>query len=39
LPFPDDLLNQLGWDIGDTLEWEVLKSGGFTLKKVENEQT
>lgn len=23
LPFPDEMLNELGWEIGDTLHWSV----------------
>ena len=33
MPFPPDLLNQMGWDPGDTLLWEDLHDGSFALKK------
>lgn len=37
--FPDDLLNETGWNEGDTLEWSVNKDGlSYTLKKVSNEK-
>ena len=34
LPFPDELLNELGWGDGDTLEWIDNGDGTLTLKKV-----
>ena len=38
MPFPPDLLSQMGWDFGDTLLWHDNKDGSFTLtKKEENE--
>jgi hypothetical protein len=34
LPLPPELLNELGWDVGDTLEWNVDPKGkSFTLSK------
>ena len=33
LPFPPDLLNQMGWDFGDTLVWLDNRDGTFTIKK------
>ena len=33
MPLPPELLNQMGWDFGDTLVWEDLKDGTFSLKK------
>jgi len=39
LPIPTDLLNQMGWDIGDNLVWSDNFNGTFSLsKKVDNEQ-
>lgn len=36
LPIPDDVCEDLGWNIGDELEFEVDDvTGSFTLKKVE----
>lgn len=32
--FPDELVNQVGWNEGDTLEWIDNEDGTFTLKKV-----
>ena len=36
LPFPNDMLEKLGWVEGDTLEWSVNDNGSFTLTKKEN---
>ena len=33
MPFPPDLLAQVGWDFGDTLIWEDLHDGRWSLKK------
>ena len=38
LPFPPDLLEQLGWSEGDTLTWTVNPGGGIVLsKKAKND--
>jgi bifunctional DNA-binding transcriptional regulator/antitoxin component of YhaV-PrlF toxin-antitoxin module len=34
LPFPDEILEQLGWKEGDTLEWIQNDDNSLTLKKV-----
>jgi len=36
LPFPVDLLNQMGWDIGDTLLWETTDDGYVSVRKKED---
>ena len=33
LEFPSEALNQVGWDEGDTLLWEELPNGSWSLKK------
>ena len=39
LPLPTELLNQMGWDIGDDLVWNDNFNGTFSLsKKVDKEQ-
>lgn len=38
LPFPADLLAQMGWDIGDELAWEEAFNGSFTLKKIDKSE-
>lgn len=37
IEFPPDCLDQVGWDIGDTLLWEELPDGNWSLKKKEND--
>ena len=34
ITFPDDLIDAVGWKIGDTLEWVDNHDGSFTLKKI-----
>ena len=37
MPFPPELLNQMGWDIGDTLIWEEVDQGkAFSLRKKDD---
>jgi formylmethanofuran dehydrogenase subunit D len=33
LPFPPDMLEQLGWREGDTLTWTVKTNGSIILSK------
>ena len=33
LPLPTELLNQMGWDFGDTLIWDDNQDGTFSLSK------
>ncbi len=33
IEFPPDALNQVGWDIGDTLIWEELDHGAWSIRK------
>ncbi len=33
MPLPPDLLNQVGWDFGDTLIWNTDEDGSLTLTK------
>lgn len=35
LPFTDDIIEQVGWKIGDTIDWKDNHDGSFTLTKVE----
>ena len=37
--FTDDLLEELGWDVGDDLDWEVQTDGSITLTKHDKETT
>ena len=36
MPLPTDLLNQVGWDFGDTLIWEDLHNGSWSLRKADS---
>jgi len=33
LEFPEGCIDQMGWDIGDTLIWDDLTDGSWSLKK------
>jgi hypothetical protein len=35
MPFPPDLLAQMGWDYGDVLVWKDYNDSGFSLSKKE----
>lgn len=37
MPFPPDLLAQVGWDFGDTLIWEDMHNGSWHLRKKDAE--
>jgi hypothetical protein len=37
MPLTPDMLRQVGWDLGDTLIWEDLHNGSWSLKKKEDE--
>jgi len=39
LQFPPDALDQVGWDEGDTLIWEELDHGAWSIKKKEEDET
>jgi hypothetical protein len=36
LPFPPDLLNQMGWSEGTDLSWIDNENGSWTIKKKED---
>jgi|NOAtaT_7_FD_contig_31_7289173_length_297_multi_5_in_0_out_0_1 hypothetical protein len=36
MPLPPDLLNQVGWDFGDTLIWEDMQNGSWSLRKKDD---
>lgn len=35
LPLPEDMLTELGWKSGDTLQWHDQGDGTWTLRKKE----
>lgn len=36
MPIPPDCLKEVGWNIGDTLIWEDLKNGSWSLRKKQD---
>lgn len=36
IQFPDDMMKETGWDIGDTLIWKQLDNGSWSLEKRED---
>lgn len=36
LPFDGDMLEELGWNTGDTLQWFDNNDGTFSIKKYED---
>lgn len=34
LPLPQELLEELNWNIGDTLEWTEHSEGGWQIRKT-----
>jgi len=38
LPLPQNLLDQVGWREGDTLEWIDNNDGSWIIQKVTNEK-
>jgi bifunctional DNA-binding transcriptional regulator/antitoxin component of YhaV-PrlF toxin-antitoxin module len=37
LPLPDELLELLGWEADDMIEWRVNKDGTVTLERIDPE--
>jgi hypothetical protein len=37
LPLPTEILNQMGWDIGDVLEWSDNFDGTFSITKKDDD--
>jgi len=35
-PFDEDMLAELGWDVGDTLKWTDIGDGTFSISKYED---
>jgi hypothetical protein len=38
LPFPEDLLKEVGWIEGDTLKWSEQENGAWTLAKKADDE-
>ena len=39
LQFPQEAIDQVGWDEGDTLIWEELDHGAWQLRKKDEDQS
>lgn len=37
LPLPDDMMEEVGWKIGDTVRWTDNGNGTWTIHKVEEQ--
>jgi hypothetical protein len=37
LEFPDELMEQVGWNVGDTLKWTSHEDGSWSIAKKEDE--
>jgi hypothetical protein len=37
LPLSDDILKEVGWDVGDVIDWVDNKDGSWTMKKVKTQ--
>jgi hypothetical protein len=38
MPFPEGMCDELGWEIGDALQWHVHEDGTFSLTKAKTDQ-
>jgi len=38
LEFPNELMEEMGWNEGDTLEWKDNGDGSWTIQKVSGEE-
>jgi hypothetical protein len=38
MPFPEGMCDELGWEIGDTLQWNLQEDGTIILTKVDQEK-
>ena len=36
MPLSPDMLSQMGWDTGDTLLWEEMGNGSWSLRKKDS---
>ena len=39
IPLPQEMLEELGWNEGDTLDWDASKDGQIILSKKQTEET
>ena len=38
MPFPEGMCDELGWEIGDTLQWNMQEDGTIILTKADQEK-
>lgn len=38
LEFPDEMMEQVGWKTGDTVEWIDNKNGSWTIRKKDEDE-
>ena len=38
LEFPNELMDEMGWCEGDTLEWKDNRDGSWTIQKVSSDE-
>jgi hypothetical protein len=38
LPFTDEILSEVGWKTGDTIEWTDNKDGSWTMRKKDGNE-
>lgn len=36
LPIPEEIIQELGWGLGDIVEWIDNKDGSWTLRRIEH---
>jgi hypothetical protein len=34
IPFDEELMSEIGWELGDTIQWTQNEDGSFTLTRV-----
>ena len=39
IQFPDEVIAEVGWQEGDTINWEPTNTGGYILSKIEKKET
>ena len=37
LEFTDEMMEEVGWSIGDTIKWTAIEDGSYVLSKVVND--
>ena len=37
IPFDEELMSEIGWELGDTIQWTQNEDGSSTLTRIEKE--